>query len=87
MAAARIGRIRMKAGGAEIVPLRLVRVGSGFRFEADKLLEAAKGAGFTNLVIIGELPDTDELSVRGMANAGEALILMERAKLQIIGHD
>ncbi len=64
--------------------LQLVSVGEGFRFDPDELLEAAKGRGFTNLVIIGELPDGDDHWISGMANAGEALILIERAKLQII---
>jgi hypothetical protein len=61
-----------------------VSVGDGFRFEPDDLLEKAKGQGFTNLVIIGETPDGDEIWMSGMANAGEAMILIERAKLQII---
>ena len=64
--------------------LELVSVGENHRFDPDELLEAAKGQGFTNLVIIGELPD-DETWVSGMANAGESLILIERAKLDIIG--
>lgn len=87
MSAARIGRIRMKNGGAEIVPLRLVSVGEGYRFDPDNILEAAKGQGFTNLVIIAEQPDDDRLWVSSMANAGEAMIMLERAKLQIIERD
>jgi len=84
---ARIGKVTLKAGGAQVVPLRLVSVGEGFRFEPDKLLDAAKGQDFTNLVIIAEQPDDDRLWVSSMANAGEALVLMERAKLQIIERD
>jgi hypothetical protein len=68
-----------------VTKLEVVTVGEGFRFDPDVILEAAKGQGFTNLVIIGEMPDDDELYVAGMANAGESLILMERAKLKIIG--
>jgi len=68
-----------------VTKLEVVTVGSGFRFDPDQILEAAKGKGFTNLVIIGELPDDDELYVAGMANAGESVIMIERAKLQIIG--
>lgn len=65
--------------------LELVEVGEDYRFEPDVLLEAAKGQGFTNLVIIGEMPDDDAtLWVSSMANAGQALILMERAKLKVI---
>lgn len=60
-----------------------VEVGEGYRFDPDELLESAKGHGFSNLVILGELPD-GEFWVSGMANAGETLILMERAKRQIV---
>lgn len=60
-----------------------VEIGEGFRFDPDELLEAAKGQGFTNLVILGELPD-GEVWVSGMANAGESLIMIERAKRQIV---
>ena len=63
--------------------LKLATVGSGFRFEPDKLLEEAKGQGFTNLVILGELPD-GETWVSGMANAGETLVMMERARRIIV---
>lgn len=63
--------------------LQLVEVGEGFRFEADEILEAAKGQGLVNVVIVGELPD-GELWVSGASNAGLVMILMERAKLQII---
>jgi hypothetical protein len=67
-----------------LVKLELVTVGDGFRFDPNEVLEQAKARGFTNLVIIGELPGEDDLYVAGMANAGEALILMEKAKLQVI---
>lgn len=60
-----------------------VEVGDGFRFDPDEILEAAKGQGFTNLVVLGELPD-GEVWVSGMANSGESLIMIERAKRQIV---
>ena len=65
--------------------LRLVEVGEGFRFDPDEILEAAKGQGFTTLVIIGQTPDGGPLWVSASGNAGESIILMELAKLQIIG--
>jgi hypothetical protein len=68
---------------SNVAKLELVTVGDGFRFDPDELLEEAKGHGFTNLVIIGELPDGEQW-VSGMANAGESLILMERAKRKIV---
>ena len=70
---------------SNVVKLKLAHVGEGFRFDPDEVLEAAKGIGFTNLVIIGELPGDDELYTAGMANAGEALILMMRAQRDLIG--
>jgi hypothetical protein len=85
MSHARIGRVTMKSGGAEIVPLRLVQVGENFRHDPDAILSAAMGKGFRTLVILGQVEGEDEIWVSGNANAGEGLVLMERAKLQIIG--
>ena len=61
-------------------------VGENYRFDADEILEQAKGRGFQNIVILGELED-GELWISSAANAGEALILMEKAKKQIIFGD
>lgn len=58
-------------------------VGPGYRFDPDQILDAAKGQDFTTLVIVAELPD-GETWVSSSANAGEALVLMERAKRQIV---
>lgn len=66
-----------------VVKFSPVVVGDGYRFDADELLEAAKGQQFTTLAILGELPD-GAFWVSGTANAGETLILMERAKQQIV---
>lgn len=68
---------------AEVVAFKPVLVGEGFRFDADAILEAAKGRGFDTLVIMGELED-GEIWVSSTTNAGEALVLMEKAKRQII---
>ena len=69
---------------SNVSKLELVEVGEDFRFDPDDILEQAKGQFFTRLVIIGETENDDELYVAGTANAGESLILMELAKLQII---
>lgn len=71
---------------ADPVKLELVTVGEGFRFEADDLLEKAKGQKFHRLAIIGQLED-DSIWVSGTANAGETLILMEMAKKSIVWGD
>lgn len=68
---------------AEVVRLHPVSVGAGYRFDADTILEEAKGQGLTNVVVLGELPGGD-VWVSSAANAGEALILMERAKRLIV---
>lgn len=57
-------------------------VGSGYRFDPDVILEEAKGQGYTNILVIGEL-ENGELWVSSAANAGEALVLMEKAKRHI----
>lgn len=55
------------------------QVGEDYRFKADDILEAAKGKGLSNVVVMGELENGD-IWVSSAANAGEALILTERAK-------
>lgn len=71
----------------KVTKLELVSVGEDFRFDPDEILEAAKGKGFSELVIIGTLPD-GELWVSGSANGGETMILMEHAKRHIcFGHE
>lgn len=69
-----------------VVKFEPVLVGEGFRFDPDELLEAAKGQGFTTVAILGQMED-GSYWVSGSANAGETLILIERAKHQIIFGD
>lgn len=66
--------------------LSLVEIGEDFRFDADEILEAAKGNNFARFSIIGELPD-GSIWVSGSANLGETLILMEMAKHHLIFGD
>jgi hypothetical protein len=67
----------------KVVKLEVVEVGEGFRFEADEILSGAMGQEFACLAIIGELSD-GKIWVSGTANAGETLILLERAKRFIV---
>lgn len=70
-----------------IVKFKPIEVGSGFRFDPDEILEAAKGNEFTCVAVLGHLPN-GEMWVSGNANAGEILILMERAKrIAVFGED
>lgn len=69
---------------SNVVKLELVEVGEGFRFDADELLEKAKGNITGRLAIIGEMED-GSLWLSGTANAGETMILIEKAKAQIVG--
>jgi len=64
---------------SNVVDLKLVEVGENARLDPDKILEAAKGKMFGRLAIIGDLEDGSTY-VAGTANAGETLVLMERAK-------
>ena len=68
---------------SKVVKFEPVEVGEGYRFDPDELLEAAKGHGFTTLAIIGELSDGSSW-ISGTANAGETMIMMERAKHHLI---
>jgi hypothetical protein len=71
---------------AEVHKFEPKLVGENYRFDADQILEQAKGRGFTNVLVIGELED-GEFWISSAANAGEALVLMERAKHKIVFGD
>lgn len=71
---------------SNVVKLEPVAVGEGFRFDPDVILDEAKGQGFATLAVLGELPD-GTFWVSGSANAGETLVLMERARRQIVFGD
>jgi hypothetical protein len=66
-----------------VVKLEPVEIGENFRFDPDEFLEANKAQGWETLALIGEIDG--EIVIRGSANAGETLIMLEKAKLQIIG--
>lgn len=68
---------------SNVVKLEPVEVGEGYRFDPDEILEAAKGQGFRMIAVLGELED-GSFWVSGSANAGETLVLMERAKHRIV---
>lgn len=72
-----------KNQAAEVIKFQPYVVGDGYRFDPDEMLEAAKGQGFTTLAIIGETAD-GEFWVSGNANAGETMVLMERARHRIV---
>ncbi len=67
----------------KVVKLEPVEIGSNFRYDPDEILEGAKGQDFTNLVILGQLPD-GTYWVTGNSNASEILVLMEMAKHQLL---
>lgn len=68
---------------SNVVELVPDTVGEGYRFDPDQILEEAKGRGFQNILVIGDLED-GTLWISSAANAGEALVLMEKAKHQIV---
>ena len=68
---------------SNVVKLEPVEIGEGFRFDPDQILEDAKGQGFGCLAILGQTEDGC-IWITGNANAGEILVLMERAKHQLV---
>ncbi len=68
---------------AEVIRLVPDQIAQDFRLDADAVLEEAKGLAHVTLVILAENED-GELYMRGNANSGEALILMEKAKRMIV---
>lgn len=68
---------------AEVVRLHPESVGEGFRFDPDDILEAAKGQEFTTVAVLAQNPD-GSIWISGNANAGETLVLMERAKRMVV---
>jgi hypothetical protein len=64
----------------------LTEVGSDYRFNVDEVIEGTKGIGLENVLIVGEQAD-GTLVVRSACNAGEALVLMEKAKHRIVFGD
>lgn len=69
-----------------VVEFHPTLVGENYRFDADKILEEAKGKDFTNVIVIGENPD-GTIWISSAANVGEAMIMMERAKKFIVFGD
>lgn len=68
---------------SNVVKLDPEFVGEDYRFEPDQILDAAKGQGFSSLAVVGVLKDGTTWA-SGTGSAGETLILMERAKRQIV---
>jgi hypothetical protein len=68
---------------AKVLQFVPAEIGKDYRFDPDELLEAAKGQGFAMLVILGELEDGTSWT-SGSANVGETLILIERAKHELL---
>lgn len=69
---------------AEILRLVPETVGEDYRFETKEILEAAKDAPFRTIAIIGQMDDKS-LWVSSSANAGETMILIEKAKQYLLG--
>lgn len=67
----------------KIVQFHPETIGEAFRFDPDEILEAAKGQEFTTVAVLGQLPD-GTIWISGNANAGETLVLMERAKRVVV---
>lgn len=68
---------------AKVIKFDPIVVGEEFRFDADEILEAAKGNDFKTVAVLAEQQD-GTIWVSGSANAGQTLILMELAKRVIV---
>lgn len=68
---------------AKVVVFRTASIGESFRFDADEILDGAKGQSFATFAIIGQLED-GTMWTSGNANVGETLVLMERAKHHLV---
>jgi hypothetical protein len=66
-----------------VVKLHLVDFGDGARFDPDQMLEDAKGQGFVQILITGELPNGD-LVLFASHGIGDAVFLLERAKYKLL---
>jgi hypothetical protein len=66
-----------------VVRIEPRELGEDFQLDHDGILEANKGQGYSMLAVLGE--KDGEVYINGSANAGLTLILLEKAKLQIIG--
>ena len=72
---------------AEVIRLVPDEVGVAYRIDGDQILEKAKGQKWHRMCVIGQDED-GELYLAGTANAGETMILLERARHFIaFGHD
>lgn len=68
----------------KVVRLIPKEVGAEFRFDADGLLESLKGEPFESLLVIGMYAD-GSCRMEGNCNSGEALFLMKRAEIELVG--
>ena len=68
---------------SEVVRLVPNEISADFRFDPDAVLESMKGKPFAALLIIAQLED-NEMLIEGNCNAGEAMVLMELAKDEIV---
>jgi hypothetical protein len=63
--------------------MTILRLAEGGRRNPDEILENAKGQGFTSLLILADTPD-GIIQIASNLDVGAALLLMERAKDQIV---
>lgn len=68
---------------ADILKLVPNEISADFRFDADVVLESMKGKSFTSLLVFGQCED-GSIEIQGNCNAGEALVLMERTKHELV---
>ena len=70
---------------ADIVQFSAGLVGDGIVIDPDQILREAIGAGYTHLVLIAHDGDS-KVDIRSSHGLAESLLLMERAKVKMVGH-
>lgn len=71
---------------AEILKFEPTIVGGGATISPDEVMDAAKEIGLTTLVLTGETADGN-IYIAGTISAGDAVMLLEKAKHGIIFGD
>lgn len=53
-------------------------------FDADVILDSAKGAGLKSVIIIGEMEDGEEFFSASISDGPETIWMLERAKYKLM---
>lgn len=66
---------------SNVIPLNMV---TSLDIPADRVLDAAKEAGLTRVVVMGYCEDGSEYFASSVADGGEVVWMIERSKLKLL---